>query len=139
MRFTVPGVPTAKARHRSVPFRKKNGSLGVTSYADKPTEQYEAFVAMCAVNAGVESNNYTGTALVALDFYFAIPKSRLKRTKEGDYYNQRPDGDNLQKSVMDGLNRVAWYDDSQVHIKHEFKWWTLGQPRVEIEIEYLED
>ena len=42
-----------------------------------------------------------------------LPKSRPKRIEsEPDVY--KPDLDNIAKLVLDALNGVAWYDDTQV-------------------------
>jgi Holliday junction resolvase RusA-like endonuclease len=52
-------------------------------------------------------------------FGLPIPKSTSKRKKE-DMLNgiikhiKKPDTDNLLKAVLDGLNGIAWADDSQV-------------------------
>lgn len=139
IKFSVLGVPKAKARHRSVPFRRGDGKLGVTSYADKPTEQYEAFVALCAMNAGIEMKTYTGAVELSIVARFPVSKTRRKKLQEGERHTQKPDEDNVLKSIKDGLNRVAWYDDSQVSDAHVAKRWTHGEPGVDVEISYLED
>lgn len=139
VKFTVPGAIKAKARHRSFAFKRNDGSLGTTSYADKPTEQYEAFVALCAMNAGIEMKTYTGPVSLFATFRFSIPNSRKKKLQDGNAYTQRPDLDNCQKSLLDGLNRIAWYDDSQVTMLSSKKVWTHGEPGVDVEINYLED
>ena len=54
-----------------------------------------------------------------LTFLFKPPKSYSKKkllavTKGELRYTKLPDADNLAKTVMDGLNRVLYKDDSQI-------------------------
>lgn len=67
-------------------------------------------------------------------FYFAIPKSRQKKLKEGDPHTQKPDASNCLKSVEDGLNKVLYGDDSQIWQVTVSKHWS-NMPRAEIEVE----
>lgn len=49
---------------------------------------------------------------------------------------QKPDSDNIAKAILDALNGVAYYDDSQVvglTVKKEYG----DSARVEVEIEIL--
>ena len=54
-----------------------------------------------------------------LEFYIKIPKSYSNKKKlelDGTYVVKRPDIDNYEKSVLDGLNEILFEDDSQVVI-----------------------
>jgi len=52
---------------------------------------------------------------VKIDFFYEIPKSWSKKKKESaKWHTSKPDIDNLIKSVLDGLNGVAFIDDAQV-------------------------
>ena len=56
---------------------------------------------------------------VNLVFGMPIPKSTAKSRKaamlEGIIkHTKKPDVDNLQKAVLDALNKIAWGDDSQI-------------------------
>lgn len=52
----------------------------------------------------------TGPLTMTIKFYFARPKSK----KAGTPHIVKPDIDNLAKSVLDGINKIAYGDDAQV-------------------------
>lgn len=70
--------------------------------------------------------------------WFQIPKTRAKKLSEGDWHTQRPDTDNIEKSVLDGLNGIAWADDSLACEIVARKKWTTGVARVEVILEGLD-
>ena len=56
-----------------------------------------------------------GAIEINIEFLYSIPKSWSKKDKENaNYHTFKPDIDNLIKSVLDGLNGIAYKDDSQV-------------------------
>ena len=87
--FTVPGRPVPKQRPRA----GKNGNL----YTPKATREYEKAVGWAARQ--VFSNPYDGPIELILKIYIMA--------RAGDL-------DNYIKSICDGLNGIAWQDDSQV-------------------------
>lgn len=89
VRFIVPGAPVPKARPR---FAKGH------TYTPPQSLAYERKVGLCAREAGAHP---TRSKLI-LTVNFRLPNAR------------RVDLDNLVKSVLDGLNGVAWWDDYQV-------------------------
>lgn len=108
--FTIPGRPYAKKRHRV-------GSIGGKARAFNPEEnrsfeQKVAEIARPHFPAPIE-----GPVRLRIVAYFEIPASWSKRRREaalGGYHTQKPDRDNLEKAIQDGLNRIAWRDDGQV-------------------------
>ena len=56
----------------------------------------------------------------------------------GDWATKKPDSDNIIKIILDGLNKVAYYDDSQV-CKVNFEKKYADIPRVEVKIKNLEE
>lgn len=86
--FTVPGDPVPKSR----PGRGRNGQR----YMPRPTKDYQEAVGWAAKEAGAKPHG--GPVKVEIEFYGA---------KGGDC-------DNLAKSVLDGLNKIAYNDDRQV-------------------------
>ncbi|MCH7761682.1 RusA family crossover junction endodeoxyribonuclease [candidate division TA06 bacterium] len=89
--ITVPGPPVPKQRPR-------RNARGVW-YTPSRTKRYEEKVGWHARSAGL-SAALTGS--VKLEIRLWLPDRR------------RRDIDNIAKSIADGLNGVAWEDDSQV-------------------------
>lgn len=115
-----------------------------TIYTPKKTQSYEGRFAMAY---GEKYGDYITTAplKVTIEAVFAINKGDYKKdgspTKKGTEKLQgiiactkRPDCDNIAKAVLDGLNGVAFVDDSQV-IELTIRKRYATQPRVTCEIE----
>lgn len=111
-RFTVPGNPIPKARARVV-----NGH----SYTPKRTTDHEALVRAYALGSGVRASK--ADLSVKLTFYRAD--------------HRRVDVDNLGKCVLDGLNRIAWHDDTQITELIARKAYDKDNPRTEVQIDSL--
>lgn len=124
--FTVPGKPQGKGRPRF-----GNGR----TYTPKKTLRYEQLIAEAY---RLQSGYYFGTAAlrVRITAFFPIPKSYTKkRTKlimQGrEYPQKKPDGDNIEKAVLDALNGIAYDDDIQVIELHWRKCYAYGDKRSE--------
>lgn len=153
--FQIPGKPQAKQRVHSVPmavcnsckrrgaFRREGckycgavmtfiANIGITP---NETKSYENWVASRAAEAKPADFRFGEKALrVAVVFHFEIPQSRIKKLKAGDHHTQRPDVDNLKKSILDGCNRVLWTDDcivAEIHARKE--WWPVNEALVTVE------
>ena len=71
-------------------------------------------------------------------FQFAMPKSWSKKKKAGAFWHtQKPDTDNLIKSVKDALNSVAYADDAQVCEISAIKIWGKVD-KIVIELEEID-
>src|SRR5690606_37080701 len=116
-RFTVPGRPHGKRRPR-VTMRGRKAVV----YTPPETREYEQRVAWEAKAAGARVlDGPVGVRIICVT-------SR----------RNRPDLDNAAKSVLDGLNGVAYADDSQVVELHVYA--MTGEPeRVEVEIVSVEE
>ena len=117
LEFRVPGKPVAKQRPRMTRY----GAV----YTPSETVRFEKLVARSAISAGARP--LMGPVSVELETVFPIPKSWTKARKaaaDGKPHTSRPDLDNLVKSVLDGLNGVAFADDSQVHSVSSRKRWS---------------
>lgn len=107
--FTVYADPVPKQRPRF--------TRGGRTYTPAQTKKFENLVKFSYIEQC--SKKFDGPVAMVIDFYFSIPKStpKYKRGKmlSGEIpHTKKKDIDNLCKSVMDGLNGVAYNDDGQV-------------------------
>lgn len=96
VRFTVPGEPVSKARARFTGYGSK-----VRTYTPAKTKVAEERVAWAFRSAG-------GRFEPDPEATFSVTVTFHNGTR------QRRDVDNMLKLVLDGLNGVAWVDDTQV-------------------------
>ena len=145
VRFTVPGAPKGKARARTV--RSKKG--GKFSYTPEGTMLYENLIKCCYRQ---ESNNIIfndGQPLkVTIIAYYPIEslekqwkteqKKKQQMLEDLMFPTKKPDIDNIAKSILDALNKLAYRDDTQVVTLHMEKHYA-EDPRVEVEIEEIKN
>lgn len=111
--FVIPGRPFAKQRPKATMVAGR-----ARVYTPKQTVSFERQVAEIARPEFAAP--FEGPVKLRVVAVFQIPKSWTKRKKTeaaqngGAFHVQRPDGDNILKAIKDGLNRIAWVDDSQV-------------------------
>ena len=115
VKFEVMGVPVGKGRPR---FSTKGGF--VRAITPEKTANYETLVRLSY------QQKYAGCMFekdiplrAIIRAFFPIPKSASKKKKEQMrdlriLHTKKPDADNIIKAVLDALNGVAYYDDSQV-------------------------
>lgn len=104
--FTVYGRPRGKARPR---MNRRTGNV----YTPKNTADYEKQIRDAYLEAGGTLFEDVPVAIV-VDCYFAPARGLSKRAKavlRGRWYVHKPDGDNVLKCVLDGLNGIAYKDD----------------------------
>ena len=113
--FTVSGCPVGKGRPK---FSTFNGHA--TAYTPAKTVNYENLVKL-SYQQQCEGKPYSKDIPLRAEIiaYFPMPKSiSMKRRKmmlEGKIrHTKKCDSDNLAKSILDALNGIAFYDDSQV-------------------------
>lgn len=113
MKIIVKGNPIAKQRPRIARFKKGDTSF-VRMYSPKKTVNYETLIKMKA--GDVINHPFEGPIKLTVSFYLSRPKRLIHKTKHMTecYTDKKPDIENLVKAVMDGLNGVAYHDDSQV-------------------------
>lgn len=107
--FIVEGKPVPKGRPRHATHNGRTWE-----YTPKTTLDYERKVreAFLEQNQSVHKDACIGIRII---FYMPIPKGTSKKQVQkmsGDMHRKKPDLDNLIKSVLDGLNGVAYTDDS---------------------------
>jgi Holliday junction resolvase RusA-like endonuclease len=107
--FTIPGEPVGKQRPKAS-FQQKR------IYTPEKTINYESFVKHCYYG-----NPHFCERQVAVEIkaYMPIPSSVSKKKQQQMLEeiirpSKKPDLDNVVKSILDGLNGVAYTDDKQV-------------------------
>lgn len=132
IRLQVLGDPKAQKRHR---FARRKGFMAKIddSQADK-----QAFLLMVQQHAPVKP--FEGPLRITMEFFFARPKSHYNKhgvkPNAPIWHTSKPDGDNLEKFVLDALNGIYWRDDSQVCLMEKMKRYS-ETPMTIVEIEAL--
>ena len=120
MEVIIPGEPKGKGRPRATVI---HGHARV--YTPSATASYENLVRLCFLEQNADAKPSKGPIVVKMEFRFAYPKSAywpVNKNHRGEIreewkrkqHTSKPDADNLIKAVLDGLNGVAFDDDSQV-------------------------
>lgn len=110
--FTVPGRPVSKARPRV-------GRHG--TYTPEATKAYAEQAGWLARSARPKDWPMDAQYGVDLMIYGA---------------HAQADGDNIEKNILDGMNKVIYDDDRQVVEMHWVK--RPGEPRVEVRVRVVE-
>ena len=108
--FTIKGEPKGKGRPR---FTKTGHA-----YTPDSTRSYETLVKLGYLNSA-RGYKFTQPVRVTIRAYLKPPKGKSKKVVEDMISGhilptKKPDADNIAKIVLDGLNKVAWEDDTQV-------------------------
>ncbi len=135
IQFTVYGTPVGKGRPK---FSTFNGQA--TAYTPAKTVNYENLVRLSVQQQQRGLKPFDKDVPLQADIiaYFPIPKSTSKKKREamlnGEiYHTKKPDADNIAKCILDALNDIAYYDDSQVvYIRCKKNY--SDEPRAEITI-----
>jgi len=159
VQFVIHAIPKGKMRHQSVICLRcgqcKRMIMGQrkecpycmnrqlyfshsSEYSPKEQKECEQFIALCAQQGMRGRKKFEGPTRIECRFWFGIPKSRIKKLKDGDWHTQRPDTDNCVKSVWDAMNQVCFADDCVVVQMAAEKRWTTGIPRTEVTISSLD-
>lgn len=137
--FTVDGPPVGKGRARSRVATAKDGRQFAQHYTPAKTRNYEQVVRLeferqCP---GVRFPDDRALAMT-VKIYKPIPASMTKKNRARVEAKElrpgkKPDISNIIKSIEDGLNGVAYKDDSQIVARNDEAWYD-ERPRVEVEI-----
>lgn len=133
--FVVPGPPKGKGRPR---FSRANGH--VMTYTPDSTASYEELVRWSWRSQSGSSFEAGVPLKVSIYGFFPIAKSISKKKHvelDGKPHTSKVDCDNLAKAVLDAMNHLAFYDDSQISDLHVVKRYS-DVPRVEVNIERCE-
>ena len=109
--FEIPGKPGAKQR----PRHTRNGH----TYTPEETVNYENLVKVCFREKYPGFVPIDEPVMMDISAAFPIPESWPKKKKkmalDRKIFPGKPDWDNIGKIISDGLNPIAYKDDSQIH------------------------
>lgn len=139
--FTVDGVPVAKARPRSRAFQVK-GQVRSMMYTPAKSVNFENLVRLSfrQVHTGQPTEKPVKIWILA---FFPVPQGwpkyrRVDANTDAIPVTKKPDIDNIVKSILDGLNAVAFQDDKQVYSISAKKFYSYT-PRTVVTIRYPDD
>ena len=117
IRLEIPGIPVGKARPR---FTKRGHA-----YTPDKTREYEGRVAAAFYDSREKAFQKGTPIVVDVIARMPIPKSTSKKKRlellARKKMLKKPDIDNIVKAVLDGLNGLAFPDDSQVWKIYAYK------------------
>lgn len=136
--FTVPGPPKGKARARTVHTGGRT-----FSYTPEGTVLYENLVKTCFCQTRAQPFNADEKLRANIIAYYPIAESSSKKKRQQMLAGlirptKKPDLDNVIKSILDALNKVAYHDDTQIVSLSVEKFYS-DSPRVEVSISNLEN
>lgn len=143
VRFTVYGEPVSKERPRTVREKDRYGRKTVHTYTPSKTKNQEETIGWVYKSTYKDRKFMKGEALsVAIDFFIGIPKNCSPQDQKLMEERKilpadRKDIDNMEKTVLDGLNKVAYEDDSQIVELTGRKFYSV-KPRTEITIKKVD-
>ena len=119
--FTIYGEPVPKGRPRF----STRGKFPV-AYTPEKTKHYESEVGMMAKAAMGASEPLEGALEAFIYVTFAVPASYSKKRTEAclsgqEKHTKKPDLDNVVKSVIDGMDKIVFENDSQITSIHSTK------------------
>lgn len=134
VKFEVLGTPVGKSRPK---FSTVNGHA--VAYTPAKTANYETLVRLSyQQQIGCFMFDKDKPLRAVIRAFFPIPKSTSKKKREMMIkykirHTKKPDCDNIIKAILDALNGVAYYDDSQISEIVVSKLYSEN-PRAEIEL-----
>ena len=130
MEFEVIGKIQPKQRPRFV----KRGAY-IQTYTPESTLRYQKLVADSYLEKYGNLKELTGALSVEITAFFNVPKSYSKRRRRELYgkpnTQHNGDIDNVAKSVLDGLNGVAYDDDTIIYDLHITKYYVTSDEDTE--------
>lgn len=113
-----------KAKGKGRPRFTTRGKF-VRTYTPKDTQDYCKLIRHEFIDKyGYEFKEYNDVVRMNIRVNYAVPKSLSNKKKRELLYSpylKKPDCDNIEKSIMDALNGVAYVDDCQVYDVHTIK------------------
>lgn len=144
VRIVIPGEPRAQKRPRATAFmvgRRLKASIYIDNEDIEWRKRAQVWILEGLLEAGMDEPGFVGPVAVRITSYFELPAShhRVREPLARQWKQTKPDGDNVEKAVLDACNGIAWVDDVQVA---KMEWTRLmaaqgEEPRLEIEIEEI--
>jgi Holliday junction resolvase RusA-like endonuclease len=131
--FKVLGVAVPKGRPRFAAGH---------AYTPTRTRRYEAIVRQCAKKVMNGAEPLKGALACSICVRIEPPQSKRKELEERGgcaWHTKKPDLDNLVKALLDGMNGIAFEDDSQICEMSLQKLYTLQPAQVLITLRRLND
>lgn len=131
--FTIPGNPVAKGRPKLTTIAGM-----ARAYTPQKTRNYETLVRLACQQAMAGRAPFDEPLRMQVSIFLAIPESwsKKKAALAADGYvkpTKKPDASNILKAVEDGMNSVAYTDDSRIVDLVVTKRYS-DQPRVEVAV-----
>ena len=128
--FTIDGEPVGKARPR---MNTRTGK----AYTPDKTRMYEDYIKL--LYRSQIKHYFEGYVKLTIKAFYGVAKNDSKKKKEDKLSNilrpsKKPDIDNVVKLIADGLNGIAYKDDTQIIEIYATKFYS-DKPRVEVIIE----
>lgn len=130
----------SKIKGKDRPRYRRVGNF-VQTYTTKSTKSFEEEIStQFKDELGDEYSNYDGRVAMRIDIYSEMPKSWSNKAKAetcSQFNTNKPDIDNIIKSVLDGLNGVAYVDDKQICDIRASKFWST-ETKIDLTMVYLD-
>ena len=128
MRFEIPIVPpTVTAQHKGAYFNKKLGRIMFFTKKEVQDGENTIYTVLAPYKP---AEPLTGAVRLLIQWHFPYRKSEKKSVVAAGrpvWRVGRPDLDNLEKSFLDVMTRLQfWQDDSQVAWKQTLKFWDVS-------------
>lgn len=133
--FEIPGEIVGKARPRMNIYTGK-------AYTPTKTKYYEYLIKKFFLDKYPDHVVLQEEAIkLTIIAYLDIPKSTSKKKREKMIRNEirptkKPDIDNIVKIILDGLNKLAYHDDTQV-VELVISKFYAEEPKVYVKIEKI--
>lgn len=113
--FAIPSKPVSKARAKPIWDEEKRK---MHRYIPKPTTDYQNFVKQIAEQHFDKPTDKP--VILVIKFKLPRPKNMIWKTKPMPEvpHTKMPDLSNFVKAVEDGLEGIAYYNDSQIYKEH---------------------
>jgi Holliday junction resolvase RusA-like endonuclease len=144
--FFVPGKPQPRGSKRAFPFKRKNGSLGVSVSDDNPNSAaWMDAVSAEAARQMAGREPMRGPVYLSIEFVMPRPKghygsgknSGVLKASAPKYHTSKPDRLKLSRAVEDALTAIVYADDAQVVAGGVLKCYG-EKPGVRVQVEALD-